>query len=106
MSKSKSRVKKSAPLAAQADPFAADVSSQAALEAVSIPPVTDDISDEHFFSRDSSPPMADEDDDDETLKERALRQTPEVRARIARAQRIVMGLVLSLIHISEPTRPY
>jgi tetratricopeptide (TPR) repeat protein len=93
MSKSKSRVKKSAPLAAQADPFAGDVSSQAALEAVSIPPVTDDISDEHFFSRDSSPPMADEDDDDETVKERALRQTPEVRARIARAQRIVMGLV-------------
>jgi len=93
MSKSKSRVKKSAPLAAQADPFAADVSSQAALEAVSIPPVTDDISDEHFFARDSSPPMADEEDDDETVKERALRQTPEVRARIARAQRIVMGLV-------------
>ncbi len=94
MSKSKSRVKKSAPLAAQADPFAGDVSSQAALEAVSIPPVTDDISNEHFFSRDSSPPMADDDDDDdETVKERALRQTPEVRARIARAQRIVMGLV-------------
>ena len=93
MSKSKSRVKKSAPLAAEADPFAGDVSSQAALEAVSIPPVTDDVSDERFFSRDSSPPMADEDDDDETVKERALRQTPEVRARIARAQRIVMGLV-------------
>jgi hypothetical protein len=93
MSKSKSRVKKNAPIAAQADPFAGDVSSQAALEAVSIPPVTDDISDEHFFSRDSSPPMADEDEDDETVKENALRQTPEVRARIARAQRIVMGLV-------------
>lgn len=97
MSKSKSRVKKSRAFA-QPDPFApesstGEPSSQAALEALSLPPVTDDVSHEGFFSRDSSPPEDDELSDDELMKERALRQTPEVRARIARAQRIVTGLV-------------
>lgn len=103
MSKSKSRVKKKRPVL-EADPFASsspvsdapsETPSQAALDAVSIPPaVTDDVSDEPFFSREAG--NDDDDDlegDDELRRERALRQTPEVKERIARARRIVTGLV-------------
>lgn len=108
MSKSKSRVKKPRPVATERDPFAQgaapsseDVaavaasapSSPSSLEAMSIPPVTEDIADEPFFARDSVPVPADELEDDDDAKERALRETPEVRARVARARRIVSGLV-------------
>ena len=108
MSKSKSRVKKPRPVATERDPFAQgappsseDVATMAAsapsspssLEAMSIPPVTEDIADEPFFARDSMPVPADELEDDDDAKERALRETPEVRARVARARRIVSGLV-------------
>lgn len=96
MPKSKSRVKKR--LSAEADPFASapseTPSSQAALEAVSIPPtVSDDVSDEPFFSSDSATPDDTLEDDDDLRREQALRQSPEVKQRIARARRIVTGLV-------------
>jgi tetratricopeptide (TPR) repeat protein len=112
MSKSKARMKKSRPVATERDPFAQGSSpssenvatvaasapssappSPSSLEAMSIPPVTEDIGDEPFFARDSVPVPADELEDDDEAKERALRETPEVRARVARARRIVSGLV-------------
>lgn len=112
MSKSKARMKKSRPVATERDPFAqgsspssenvataaasapsSAPSSPSSLEAMSIPPVTEDIGDEPFFARDSVPVPADELEDDDEAKERALRETPEVRARVARARRIVSGLV-------------
>ena len=88
MTKPKSSVKKN--LAVQADPFAPKTSSHSALKAVSLP-VSDDVTDEPFFARDSF--VEEEADDDDDSKERELRETPEVRARIARAQRLVIGLV-------------
>ncbi|MFO0644024.1 MAG: tetratricopeptide repeat protein [Polyangiaceae bacterium] len=110
MSKSKARMKKSRPVATERDPFAqgsspssenvaaasspsSAPSSPSSLEAMSIPPVTEDIGDEPFFARDSVPVPADELEDDDDAKERALRETPEVRARVARARRLVSGLV-------------
>ena len=109
MSKSKARVKKATPSqpamrAAAEKPKAPD--SPDSLEAVivpetiSFPPVSaagEAVDDEPFFSRPSSPdafaePEVDE-EPDELRQERILRESPEVRARVAKARRMVFGFV-------------
>lgn len=106
MSKSKARVKKATPsqpaVRAAAEKPAAPDSLEAVIvpETISFPPVSgagDATDDEPFFSRPSSPdafaePEVDE-EPDELRQERILRESPEVRARVAKARRMVFGFV-------------
>lgn len=106
MSKSKARVKKATPsqpaMRAAAEKPKAPDSLEAVIvpETLSFPPVSaagEAVDEEPFFSRPSSPdafaePEVDE-EPDEVRQERILRESPEVRARVAKARRMVFGFV-------------
>lgn len=106
MSKSKARVKKATPsqpaVRAAAEKPAAPDSLEAVIvpETISFPPVSgagEAVDEEPFFTRPSSPDAFAEaevdEEPDELRQERILRESPEVRARVAKARRMVFGFV-------------